>query len=222
VTHSRTFLTASLALWRRRLDHRRRRREATRGTGRFAHYDGLVREALEAIARRKRQLAELAVTTVGDQGLALIRGFEGWIPYPYDDATEQPWSQTQLGVKTIGWGFTSEDFPAGKMPARLSRRDGDRLLRELLDRRYAPAVAALEIHEQHVFDGVLSFVFNCGTGAVSPATRVGALLRRRQYAAAANAMQAWNQDGRGHVLEGLARRRRAERTLMLTGKVDLS
>jgi GH24 family phage-related lysozyme (muramidase) len=140
-----------------------------------------------------------------DAGVAVIKEFEGF-PYngrPYPDMVK---------VWTIGYGHTEGVGPNTK---QISIEQASELLRQDLDKKYAPAVDALALPlGQHQFDALVSFVYNCGPGAVSASTQIGRALRAKQWQAAADALLMWNKAG-GRPVEGLTRRRKAERALFM-------
>jgi GH24 family phage-related lysozyme (muramidase) len=141
----------------------------------------------------------------GPAGVALIKEFEGF-PFggrPYKD---------MVGVWTIGYGHT-EGVSVRSKP--LTERQASELLRQDLDGKYAPSVNAIGVPlTQCQFDALVSFVYNCGPGAVSNTTQIGRALRARQWSAAADHLLDWNKAG-GRPVEGLTRRRKAERALFL-------
>jgi len=143
---------------------------------------------------------------VGAAGLTLIKEFEGF-PFggrPYQDLVK---------VWTIGYGHTEGVGPGS---AQLTQQQALDLLAKDLDRIYAPPVAALDLPlNQNQFDAIVSFVYNCGPGAVSSKTTIGKKLRAHDWSAAADALLAWDKAG-GKTIAGLTRRRKAERALFLT------
>lgn len=142
---------------------------------------------------------------VGNAGVTLIKEFEGF-PHggrPYRD---------MVGVWTIGYGHTAGVGPGSKPLTEPQARE---LLRRDLDLHYGPAVDAIGVElAQHQFDAIVSFVYNCGPGAVSSKMSVGRALRARQWQAAADALLLWDKAG-GRPVAGLTRRRKAERALFL-------
>lgn len=139
------------------------------------------------------------------RGLELIERFEG---FPHDG---HPY-RDPVGVWTRGYGRTEGIGPDSP---RISRVAAERELIDLLHRRYEPAVNALGLPlTQAMFDALVSFVYNVGTGALEPDTGIGHLLRQRDWHGAADELLRWDHAG-GRVLEGLTRRRRAERALFL-------
>ncbi len=142
---------------------------------------------------------------VGKPGVTLIKEFEGFPQggRPYRD---------MVGVWTIGYGHTQG---VGPNSPRLTEAQASELLRNDLDRQYGPAVDAIGVTlRQNQFDALVSFVFNCGPGAVSAKMSVGRALRARDWDSAADALMLWNRAG-GRPVAGLTRRRRAERALFL-------
>jgi lysozyme len=227
---TRAFLTASLALWRRRLKSRRAKRTAAAhalavtpavlpsekvlAKARLEKYERLVDDALAVIARRKKQLGA-PIDGVGEKGVRLIKSFEGFTDNgrPYLDTIAQP------PVWTIGYGHI--EGVTGRS-ARLSEPQAAALLQKDLDRKYAPYIAKLGLPlNQDQFDALVSFVYNVGPGGVASSTQVGKALREHRWRNAADHLLDWDKAG-GHAVAGLTRRRKAERTLFLTGKVDLT
>jgi GH24 family phage-related lysozyme (muramidase) len=140
---------------------------------------------------------------ISENGLRLIERFEGFVDHQYNDGT---------GVMTIGYGTTAADV--SPLPRFLTQSEAEQLLREKLARKYEPAVNALGVPlNQNEFDALVSFVYNCGPGAMQ--WQIGRDLRARNYAAAADDFGRYVVAG-GRVLTGLVRRRAAERALFLT------
>lgn len=178
--------------------------------------------ALYNEAKRKREWydyeiavhAKLApVTKISAKGTNNIKRFEGFSSVIYHDS---------VGVPTVGYGHIEHVYPGAvwvphqKTPGRLTEAEATELLRIDLDKHYSPAVAALKLPlTQNQFDALVSFVYNCGIGAVSNETHIGRDLRAHQWAAAANDLLQWDRAG-GNVLAGLRYRREAERRLFLT------
>lgn len=221
------FWKASLRLWQRRRDSRKAKwrhaqKTTPQGSPQRSRYYRLYREAVAKVAKRKHQLELARVTTVGEKGVRMIKSFEGFFAYPYDDYNDRPWSESQVGTKTIGYGLIPSDFPRGKFPTHMTEPQAARALREHLDADYAPAVAALKLPlTQDQFDALTSAVYNLGPGVIAPDTQVGKALRAHKWRRAANHLLDWDR-ANGVALPGLRRRRRAERKLFLTGKLDLS
>jgi hypothetical protein len=99
--------------------------------------------------------------------------------------------------------------------AHITEPQASALLARDLNRKYAPAVHALRLPlNQHQFDALVSFVYNLGPGIVGPSHTIGQALLRKAWRAAADSMLLYDKAG-GRVLEGLRRRRVAERALFL-------
>jgi lysozyme len=143
------------------------------------------------------------ITRIGPKGVALIKEFEGFVGHPYQDS---------VGVWTIGYGHTEG---VNRHTKPITKAQATALLKKDLDKRYAPYVAALKLPlHQGMFDALVSFVYNLGPGAINSTTGVGRELRAHHWNKAADHMLEWDKAG-GQVLEGLHRRRVAERHLFL-------
>lgn len=140
---------------------------------------------------------------ISPNGVAFIKGFEGFSSAPYDDGT---------GVWTIGYGHIEGVTPRSP---HITEPQAARLLQRDLDRNYAPAVNQLGLPlNQNQFDALVSVVYNLGVGIIGPQHDMGRLLRARQYRQAADSFLEYDHAG-GVVMEGLRRRRAAERALFL-------
>ena len=141
-----------------------------------------------------------------DKGIALIKQFEGCKLTAYQDS---------VGVWTIGYGWTK---PVDGKPIRagmtIKQETAERLLKTGLV-SYENDVSRLVKVDltQGQFDALVSFTYNLGARSLSTST----LLRKLNagdYAGAADEFLRWNKAG-GKVLNGLTRRREAERALFL-------
>ena len=149
---------------------------------------------------------------MSDAGLALIHEFEqgpdgGFASMPYKD-----WA----GVKTIGWGHAIKPGECFGIP--LTAEQAGALLREdIADFEDAVNRAVSVPLTQSMFDALVCFAFNVGTGNSAMSTLLR-LLNQRYYAAAANQFGRWNKStnpatGKKEPLRGLTRRRGAEKSL---------
>lgn len=144
---------------------------------------------------------------ISENGIALIKAFEGCELTAYQDS---------VGIWTIGYGWTRP--VDGKPVCRgmtINQATAERLLKTGLV-SYENDVAKLVRVQlsQGQFDALVSFTYNLGARALSTST----LLRKLNggdYAGAADEFLRWNTAG-GKVLNGLTRRREAERTLFLS------
>ena len=147
--------------------------------------------------------------SIGPQGLALLRQFEGCArlrrdgmveAYPDPGTGGEPW--------TIGWGATGPGIGPGSVWTQQqfdARLESD-VARHARDVAFALGDAPTT---QAQFDALVSFHYN--TGAIARST----LLRRHlagDYRAAEEEFARWNRAG-GRVLKGLVRRRAAEARL---------
>ena len=142
-----------------------------------------------------------------DKGIALIKQFEGCKLTAYQDS---------VGVWTIGYGWTK---PVDGKPIRagmtIKQETAELLLKTGLV-SYENDVSRLVKVDltQGQFDALVSFTYNLGARSLSTST----LLRKLNagdYAGAADEFLRWNKAG-GKVLNGLTRRREAERALFLS------
>lgn len=139
-----------------------------------------------------------------DKGIALIKQFEGCKLTAYQDS---------VGVWTIGYGWTQ---PVDGKPIRagmtIKLETAERLLKTGLVSYESDVSRLVKIGlTQGQFDALVSFTYNLGARSLSTST----LLRKLNagdYAGAADEFLRWNKAG-GKVLNGLTRRREAERAL---------
>ncbi|ELN9580822.1 lysozyme [Enterobacter kobei] len=142
-----------------------------------------------------------------DKGIALIKQFEGCKLTAYQDS---------VGVWTIGYGWTQ---PVDGKPIRagmtIKQETAERLLKTGLVSYESDVSRLVKVGlTQGQFDALVSFTYNLGSKSLSTST----LLRKLNagdYAGAADEFLRWNKAG-GKVLNGLTRRREAERALFLS------
>lgn len=142
-----------------------------------------------------------------DKGIALIKQFEGCKLTAYQDS---------VGVWTIGYGWTQ---PVDGKPIRagmtINQETAERLLKTGLVSYESDVSRLVKVGmTQGQFDALVSFTYNLGARSLSTST----LLRKLNagdYAGAADEFLRWNKAG-GKVLNGLTRRREAERALFLS------
>lgn len=144
---------------------------------------------------------------INDEGLQLIKDFEGLRLTAYDDG---------VGVLTIGYGTTGR-AGVGIKPApgmTISEADAEHYLRLGLE-KFAKQIRPMikEHTNENEWAAFLSLAYNIGPSAFA---RSSALrhFNNGDKRAAANAILLWNKAG-GKVLKGLKRRRAAERKLFL-------
>lgn len=142
-----------------------------------------------------------------EKGVALIKEFEGCKLTAYQDS---------VGVWTIGYGWTQ---PVDGKPIRavmtIKQETAERLLKTGLVSYESDVSRLVKVSlTQGQFDALVSFTYNLGARSLSTST----LLRKLNagdYAGAADELLRWNKAG-GKVLNGLTRRREAERALFLS------
>ena len=133
-----------------------------------------------------------------NQGIALIKRFEGCVLKAYKAvASEEYW--------TIGFGHYGPDVHQGDI---ITKERAEELLRADLA-RFEQAVEDSGVWSQSEFDALVSFTYNCGAGNLRK------LVKDRTHAQIADAMLLYVKAG-GLTLQGLVRRRKAERELFLT------
>ena len=164
----------------------------------------MIDAALDAL-----QGTERSTHSIGPEGIALIKRFEGCArvrsdglvgAYPDPGTGGAPW--------TIGWGATGPGI--GPETVWTQEECDERLARDLA--RYAAEVAAAigdSPTSQCQFDALVSFHYNTGAIARASLTR---LHIAGDYSAAAREFGRWKHAG-GRVMRGLVRRREAETRL---------
>lgn len=156
---------------------------------------------------------------LGPKGLNLIKSFEGFVPYPYDDLVPSKkgvyteWKGGRVkGTLTIGYGHTdAAKHPLKIVPGlRITEAEATRILDVDLDQCEA-AVNRLVTKPltQGQYDACVSFDYNCGEGNFKNIAR---RINRGDYAAARAAFDLYVKS-KGKVLRGLQRRRDAEQAL---------
>jgi lysozyme len=143
----------------------------------------------------------------GQAGIDLIKRFEGFSSTPYLCPADVP---------TIGYGNTRR-FDGSRVAMDdepISEADGEALLaHELLSfERSVDKLITAEL-TQVMFDALVSFTYNLGSGNLQSST-LRMKLNRGNYEGAADEFPKWRKAG-GRVLQGLVRRRIAERKLFL-------
>lgn len=149
---------------------------------------------------------------ISQRGLDLIKEFEGYLR-PLKDGGCIAY-KCPAGVLTIGWGCT-KGVKAGMTWTRDEATEG--LRRELDECEDAVTRMVTVPINQHEFDALVSFAYNCGTGALRKSTILRKLNKGDRTGAAA-AFMMWDKakvNGKMTALRGLTRRRSAERALFL-------
>lgn len=152
----------------------------------------------------------LKTCSVGENGYALIREFEGYMPYPYADIA---------GIQTVGYGYVI--LPDDKFTFPLLPDQADALLKTTMRVRFEPKINKLVVVRlrQNQFDALGSWSYNLGVGSLQSST----MLKRvnaQQNSLVPGEMLKWDKakiNGVPTVVSGLARRRAAEGALYSGG-----
>ncbi|MDM2860707.1 lysozyme [Citrobacter sp. Cpo073] len=144
------------------------------------------------------------------EGIALIKGFEGCrlTAYPDPGTGGAPW--------TIGYGWTHPiDGKPVKPGMTIDQETADRLLKTGLVSYENDVLKLVRVKlTKGQFDALVSFAYNVGSRALSTSTLLKKL-NAGDIKGAADEFLHWNKAG-GKVLNGLTRRREAERALFLS------
>ncbi|USR72469.1 lysozyme [Acinetobacter junii] len=144
--------------------------------------------------------------SISKTGIDLISSFEGIRLNAYDDG---------VGVWTIGIGTTV--YPNG-----VKVKKGDKCTLEQAKSYFAHDLKRFEASvnnlvkvplSQNQFDALVSLTYNIGSGNFASSTLLKKL-NAKDYQGAADQFPRWNK-AKGKVLNGLVRRREAERALFL-------
>lgn len=145
---------------------------------------------------------------INDDGLQLVKSFEGLRLIAYDDLqpnkTITSMSQVK-GTLTIGYGHTV----GVKVGQVITQEQAENVLKSDMKKyeKYVTDNVKLPLNENQ-FSALTSFCYNCGVG------NLRTLVKNRTLEQIAEAMLLYNKAG-GKVLAGLVRRRKAERELFL-------
>jgi lysozyme len=151
---------------------------------------------------------------LSNNGIALIKGFEGLRLNAYRDVT---------GIWTIGYGSTH--YPDGRAVKPGDKLTTEAAADELFMNTLTPYVNAVNTGikvplSQNQFDALVSFVYNVGTGVIRTST-LARKLNMADYKGAADQLLLWNKitdvhTGKKIPSKTLTQRREQERALFLT------
>jgi lysozyme len=145
---------------------------------------------------------------INQAGLDLIKSFEGYAR-AIAGSTDVKAYQDVVGIWTIGYGHTGSDVRSG---LRITQAQAEDLLRKDLATAERIVTNAVKVSlSDNEYAALVSFVFNTGS---LPGTTLLRMLNAGDRAGAADQFLRWNKAG-GSVVEGLTRRRKAERALFL-------
>lgn len=140
---------------------------------------------------------------ISQKGIDLVKSFEGLELKAYKDS---------VGVLTIGYGSTGSHVSAGMI---ITKEQAEQLLKKDLERFEKGVSELVRVSlNQNQFDALVSFSFNLGFGNLKSSTLLKKL-NASDYIGASKEFERWNRAG-GKVLNGLTRRRIAERDLFLS------
>jgi len=145
------------------------------------------------------------VRTVGENGLALVRHFEGCQLVVYLDSA---------GFPTVGTGHLIRESDNLHVGDVITQQQAD----EFLERDLSAAVACVDAHApdlptKNARAALVSLVFNIGCGAFQNSTLLQ-LIRAGDMLGAADQFEQWTRAGHAHP-RGLRIRRATERDLFL-------
>lgn len=147
------------------------------------------------------------MAAVSKKCIKLVKEFEGLYLKAYRD---------EVGVWTIGYGITNADKAITKVTVKaglkITEKTADNWLEKALNKKYLRKVMKYNSKykwNQNEIDALVSFAYNIGS--IDALTANGT----RSRATIAAKMLKYNKAG-GKVLNGLTRRRKAERELFLT------
>lgn len=144
---------------------------------------------------------------IGPQGLTLVKAFESCLK-PDGNGYFKPYI-CPAGVLTIGWGHTNVQGRQFDQNSRWSPAECDaELTQDMLAAETSVQRRVRVPLEQHEFDALVSFTFNCGEANLAKSTLLKKL-NDGDTEGAAREFKRWNRGG-GRVLNGLTRRRTAE------------
>jgi len=139
---------------------------------------------------------------INDEGLALIKKYEGFEATPYEDAGNR---------STIGWGHL---IRPGETFTSVTQDQAEQLLEDDLadDEGAVSRMVSAPLNENQ-FSALVSFTFNVGAGNFR-GSDLRAYVNQQAWQLAADEFGKWVHC-KDRVLQGLVERRAAERALFL-------
>lgn len=149
---------------------------------------------------------------MGSKGLSLVKSFEGLYLKAY---------KCPAGVWTIGYGHTGKvDGKPIREGMIITEKKAEDLLRQDMEEFEKAVKTLVKVKiNQNQFDALVSFAFNCGSGALKSST-ILKMVNQKKFITAARHFEDWSKatvNGKKVVLPGLLRRRKAEASLFSTG-----
>ena len=144
---------------------------------------------------------------VTDEGLALIKRFEGFAPEVYVCAGGWP---------TIGYGHVVRDGERDRFADGIDEATAEALLRRDVETAEHAMLRLIQVPlEDGRFDALASLTFNLGSGALQRST-LRRKVNREEHGAVPAEFRRWVWAG-GRRLKGLIRRREAEAVFYAEG-----
>ncbi len=148
--------------------------------------------------------------TIDAEGLNLIKNFEGYAQVVRGTTNVTTYLDA-VGVPTIGYGHTGPDVTPNLV---ITQAQAEALLQSDVRGAERAVTAAVTVAlSDNQFAALVSFVYNLGAGTLQNSTLLS-VLNTGDYAGAADQFTRFVYAG-GEVLQGLVRRRDAERALFL-------
>ena len=145
---------------------------------------------------------------ISENGLNLIKQFEGLSLKPYLDA---------VNIPTIGFGntFYENMTKVTMQDVEITEERADSLFNFLVTTKFVSVVNRLVIVDinQNQFDALVSFVYNIGSGNFEKSTLLKKV-NQSDFIGASLEFEKWNK-ANGKVLNGLTKRRLSEKELFL-------
>lgn len=145
---------------------------------------------------------------ISENGLNLIKQFEGLSLKPY---------LCPAGIPTIGYGntFYENMTKVTMQDLEITKERANKLFEFLVSTKFVSVVNRLVIVDltQNQFDALVSFVYNLGAGNFEQSTLLKKV-NQLDFIGASLEFEKWNKAG-GKVLNGLTKRRLAEKELFL-------
>lgn len=143
---------------------------------------------------------------ISEQGLNLIKKYEAFSSVPYICPAGKP---------TIGYGNTFyKNGQAVKMTDKaITKQEADELLKAILEKfeTQVDKIVTANIN-QHQFDALCSFAYNCGLGNLQSSTLLKKVNANPNDQSIKQEFVKWSR-ANGKVLNGLLKRRNEEATL---------
>ena len=164
---------------------------------------------------------------INSEGLALIKHYDGFFPNFYKDPVVSfksllfkkiqifaNSSTTNQNIKTIGYGHACHSSDCTHIHPPLSEHQATELLKTDLHEFEHCVDSFVSGLNENQFSALVSFTYNLGCGSLTHST-LGKELKAHNKKAAAAQFAHWVHAGR--VLQGLVKRRNAERALFCKG-----